>query len=111
MPSSGPRIFLIDGPVDQAVEEHGGSSRQQHAEQHENQDAWSWPAVCRHEESAESKRKRENRVRETDQAQEAPDGTRRWWIHRHVYRCSLSSSSSRSRAFDKMGMPRATSIR
>ena len=62
---------MVDRPIDEAVEKHGRRAGQNHADQHKNEDPRRRPAMSRDEERAEREREREDRVRKTDQTQEA----------------------------------------
>jgi hypothetical protein len=49
MPAGGSRIFLVDGPINQAIEQHRSSAGQDHANHHKNEKAQGWPSVSRDE--------------------------------------------------------------
>src|ERR1051326_8033311 len=59
MARGGARIFLVYGPIGQTIEEHGGRSRQNHADQDEKEEGRAGPAICRDE----------KRVRKTDKSE------------------------------------------
>ena len=71
MARGGARIFLVYGPIGQTIEEHGGRSRQNHADQDEKEERRAGPAICRDEKRAQGKRQGEDRVGKTDQSEEA----------------------------------------
>src|ERR1051326_2213424 len=71
MARGGARIFLVYGPIGQTIEEHGGRSRQNHADQDEKEEGRAGPAICRDEKRAQGKGQGEDRVRKTDQSEKA----------------------------------------
>ena len=73
----GPRIFLVDGPVAQAVEEHGCCPGENHAEEDKREDAQGRMTVGRHQQRAQGEREGEDGVREADQAEKTGDDVRR----------------------------------
>ena len=62
-------IFLIQRPVAQPVEEHGGGPRQDHACEHEEQCPQGRAAISRDQKRPQCKGKGEDRVRKTDQTE------------------------------------------
>jgi len=66
MPGRGPRIALIDFPIDQTVEEHRCGSGGDHACQHQQQDPEAGSSIRRHNQRTKSERQRKNRVGKPD---------------------------------------------
>lgn len=71
MPRSRPGIALIQRPVNQPVEKHGCSPREDHADDNQREGSHRRPTVRSHNQRAERKRQSENRVRKTNQSQES----------------------------------------
>ena len=76
MSHDGARIALIEGPVNEAIKEHGRRSCENHANENEQEDSQRRPTVCRDDERAERKGQRENGVRKSDQLKKACDRAR-----------------------------------
>ncbi len=62
MTRSRARIALIERPVNQSVEKHRCSAREDHADDNQTQDSQRRPAVRSHNERPQSKRQREDCV-------------------------------------------------
>lgn len=77
MSRSGAWIALIKRPVNQSIEEHGGRARADHAYEHEEQKAGRWSSVGCNDERTERERECKNRMRKTNEAEKAADGTAR----------------------------------
>src|SRR5438874_11572982 len=71
MTRSSTRISLIERPVNQPIEKHRCSAREYHTENNQAHDSQRRPAICRHHQRAQSKRQREDRVRETNQPEKS----------------------------------------
>ena len=67
MPRSRARIALIQRPVNDSIEKHGGGAREYHADDHQQKNSRRRPAVRRHDQRGKSKGERENRMRKTNQ--------------------------------------------
>src|ERR1700736_156327 len=78
MSRSSPRITLIERPIDEPIEKHRGGACADHAKEHEKQCSSRRQAIRRHNECAQGKRQRKNRVRETDQLQKTTERIARW---------------------------------
>lgn len=73
MSRSRARIALVDLPIDEAIEEHRGGAGEDHAKQHEHDNARRWFAVGRDDERGEREGQREDRVREANEPEKTRD--------------------------------------
>ena len=71
MAGSGARIPLIERPIDEAVEQHGGRAREDHAEQNQKQHAERRQTVRCYHQRPEREGEGEDCVRESNQMQES----------------------------------------
>src|SRR6266550_3748766 len=71
MTRSSTRVSLIERPVDQPIEKHRCGTREYHTKNNQAHDSQRRPAICRDHQRAQSKWKRKNRVRKTDQPQKS----------------------------------------
>src|SRR6266446_3268510 len=71
MPRGRARIALIKRPINEPIEKHRRRARKHHANNHQEQNSPRGPPVRRHDERAESKGQRKNRVRKTNQPQKS----------------------------------------
>jgi hypothetical protein len=76
MPSRGPWIFLIQRPIGQPIEKHGGGACQDHAGKDKKRCPQRWVSICRDQKRPQGKGKSEDRVRKTDQLKKARDDIR-----------------------------------
>ena len=116
MPGRGPRIALIDFPIDQTVEEHRRGSGSDHACQHQQQDPEAGSSIRRHNQRRKSKRQRKNRVGKPDQPKEACERAAAILSDCEIVQHFLlvhegSNDASRSRARVTMGFPCAKKMR
>ena len=70
------RIALIERPIDESIEKHGGSARRNHANENERECSERRQTVRCHDERSERKRQGKNCVRETDQLKKARERIR-----------------------------------
>lgn len=74
MPRGGAGISLIERPVDQAIKEHGGGSRCNHADKDENQRSRRRQTVRCDDQSAERKRQGEDRMGKPNELKKSAEG-------------------------------------
>jgi len=90
MPRCCARISLVERPIDNAIEEHGGGAGENHARDHKQKNPPRRRAIRCDDERAEREWQRENGVREPDEPEKADHGRTR-----HPWRAKWSSFNLR----------------